>query len=100
MNTTIQTTPAATTAFLEGRLDTAAAPQFEAAIQPLMNLHNSSVCLDCSRLEYISSSGLRLFISLLKACKRNASTLTLQHLNDSVMEVFRMTDFVHIFRIE
>ena len=43
-----------------GRLDTAAAVQTEKEMQVLYNCDGRDIVLDCDKLEYISSSGLKL----------------------------------------
>ena len=47
--------------YFEGRLDTAAAPQTERDVQVLNECQGHDIVLDCTSLEYISSSGLRIF---------------------------------------
>ena len=69
MTTTIKELDSEIVALFEGRLDTAAAQQTEKDIQPLLSPNGKNVVLDCSKLEYISSSGLRIFLSILKAVK-------------------------------
>ena len=44
-----------------GRLDTAAAVQTAEDVKPLLEASNREIILECSQLEYISSSGLRIF---------------------------------------
>lgn len=52
--------------YLEGRLDTAASSQAEKDLRALYDCEGHDVVLDCTNLEYISSSGLRLFLNVLK----------------------------------
>ena len=67
MNTIIQEIHGNMVAMLEGRLDTAASPETEKAMQPLYDCENQDIIIDCTKLEYISSSGLRIFLSVLKS---------------------------------
>lgn len=85
---------------LEGDLDTAAAQSTEKEFQPLMTTTDKTIVIDCKDLNYISSSGLRLFLSLLKSCKPNNNTLTLENLNDNIKKVFTMTGFSSLFNIK
>ena len=55
------------TARLAGRLDTPAAVEVTHEIQPLLDHADRTLVLDCSELTYISSSGLRIFLSIRKA---------------------------------
>jgi anti-sigma B factor antagonist len=55
------------TARLVGRLDTPAAAEVTREIQPLLDHAGETLVLDCSEMTYISSSGLRIFLTLRKA---------------------------------
>lgn len=85
---------------LEGDLDTAAAQETEKDFQDLMNSKGKNIVIDCKDLNYISSSGLRLFLSLLKSCKPNGNSLILENLNDNIKKVFTMTGFSSLFNIK
>lgn len=85
---------------LEGDLDTAAAQATENEFAPLMTAKNKNIIIDCKDLNYISSSGLRLFLSLLKSCKPNGNTLELENMNDNIKKVFTMTGFSSLFNIK
>ena len=100
MNTTIQKTDGALTALLDGELDTAAAVEAERAMQPLFECKDCEIVLDCTDLRYISSSGLRLFLNVLKSGKANGCKVSLRHLNDDIMKVFQMTGFNNLFEIK
>ena len=56
--------------YFEGRLDTSASSQVQQELQPLIDNIKSDVILNCSKLEYISSSGLRIFLSILKSAPK------------------------------
>ncbi|MCH5229030.1 MAG: STAS domain-containing protein [Muribaculaceae bacterium] len=85
---------------LSGDLDTSAALETEKEFQPLLTAKDKNITLDCKDLNYISSSGLRLFLSLLKSCKPNGNSLTLENLNDNIKKVFTMTGFSSLFNIK
>ena len=86
--------------YFEGRLDTAAAPQAEQDMQPLYDCNGHDVILDCNKLEYISSSGLRLFLGLLKTVKPKGSHVYIRGLNDDLRQVFAMTGFTNLFEFK
>lgn len=100
MNTTIQEIDGNMVAMLEGRLDTAASPETEKAVQPLYNCENQDIILDCTKLEYISSSGLRIFLSILKNAKPKGSHVYIKGLNDDLRQVFAMTGFTNLFEFK
>jgi anti-sigma B factor antagonist len=100
MNTTIKEQDGALVAQLEGRLDTAATPQTEKDMQPLFNSDGKDIILDCTQLEYISSSGLRIFLSIRKEASAHGSKVIVRNINDDIRQVFMMTGFVSLFTIE
>ena len=83
--------------YFEGRLDTAAAPQTERDVQPLNECAGHDIILDCTKLEYISSSGLRIFLAILKNSKPKGSKVFIRGLNDNLRQVFAMTGFTNLF---
>ncbi len=85
---------------LSGWADTSASQELEHSIQPLLQEKDVDIIVDCTNLEYVSSSGLRCFIALLKSSQANGNTLLIRGLNDMVREVFDMTGFSGIFNIE
>lgn len=100
MKTTIQENEKVMVAVLEGRLDTAVAPEVGHALQPLYEAHGRDIIFDCNALEYISSSGLRLFLGVLKAAKAEGSQVTISGINDELQKVFAMTGFTHLFNFQ
>lgn len=86
-------------ATLKGELDTAAAVEAEQVLKPLYKSDGRDIVIDCTDLEYIASSGLRILISILKGAKANGSKVTLRNLNDDVKNVFRLTGFINLFEI-
>ena len=83
---------------LEGRLDTMTAPELEAEMNH--NLENAeSLTLDFSKLEYISSAGLRVLLSAHKIMSSKGG-MKVTHVNEIVSEVFDVTGFADILTIE
>ena len=88
------------TVALIGRLDTPSTPEATAALFPLMQDETvKDILIDCSQLTYISSSGLRIFITLQKHYIKTGGKLTLSSLTPAVQTVFDMTGFTSIFTI-
>lgn len=88
------------TGILDGRLDTAAAIQFAKDIEPLLEKADRALVLDCKDLQFISSSGLRLFLSLKKATSAKGGSITLRNVSASVKQVFTITGFNSLFNFE
>ena len=83
---------------LEGRLDTMTAPDLEAALGKYLPQAEALV-LDFSKLEYISSAGLRVLLSAHKSMVPKGG-MKVTHANDIVKEVFDVTGFSDILNIE
>ena len=86
------------TMVLEGRLDTTTAPQLENELKDALDEADTLV-LDFSKLEYISSAGLRVLLSAQKVMNRKGG-MTIRHVNDVIMEIFEVTGFIDILNIE
>ena len=84
------------TVALDGRLDTTTAPELEKCLSENGD-GTGSLVIDCEKLSYISSAGLRV---LLAAQKKNRGAMKLVHVCELVMEVFEMTGFADILEIE
>ena len=87
-------------ATLSGEMDTAAAMEVEQALQPLFNSEGRDIVIDCTELEYIASSGLRILLSIIKNEKASGNKVVLRNVNDDIREVFKLTGFISIFDFE
>ena len=83
---------------LEGRLDTMTAPELEAELNKSLG-GADSLTMDFSKLEYISSAGLRVLLSAYKTMNAKDG-MTVTHVNEIVQEVFEVTGFAEILTIE
>ncbi len=83
---------------LEGRLDTTTAPQLESEIGTALDGVKELV-FDMSKLEYISSAGLRVFLAA-QQTMNSKGTMTVCGSNEALMEIFEVTGFVDILNIE
>lgn len=83
------------TVALDGRLDTTTAPELERFLCENYG-GTGSIVIDCEKLSYVSSAGLRV---LLAAQKKTKGAMKLINVCELVMEVFEMTGFVDILTI-
>ena len=81
---------------LEGRLDTTTAPELESFLGKQYE-SIAALTIDCEKLSYVSSAGLRV---LLSAQKKMKGEMKLTNVCELVMEVFEMTGFADILVIE
>ena len=83
---------------LEGRLDTMTSPELEAELKNSLGGAETLV-MDFSKLEYISSAGLRVLLSAHKIMSGKGGMKVTQ-VNEIVQEVFEVTGFADILNIE
>ena len=83
----------------EGRLDTVASLKTAEEMEVLYNSKGHDIILDLSKLEYISSSGLRLFLGLRKETVVKGGKVIIEHISDDIKNVFTMTGFFNLFEI-
>ena len=86
-------------AVFDGRLDTVAAQQIAETIDPLLQHADQSIILDCEKMPFISSSGLRIFLKIRKEVASKGGKMYLRHVCPDVMQVFKMTKLDDIFEI-
>jgi anti-sigma B factor antagonist len=85
---------------LAGRMDTPAALEVAAKLEPLKEEASGTIIMDCSEMTYISSSGLRIFLSLRKAAATKGGRIIVKSISDDIRQVFMMTGFLNLFQIE
>ncbi len=83
---------------VSGRLDTNTAPQFEAELKGSLD-PVSDLTLDFSGLDYISSAGLRVLLSVQKLMNAKDGKMVVTGSNDMVKEIFEVTGFTDILTI-
>lgn len=83
---------------LEGRLDTTTAPDLEKELKGGLD-GVTELVLDFSKLDYISSAGLRVLLSAHKTMSGKGG-MKVTNVNEIVQEVFEVTGFSDILTIE
>ena len=84
---------------LRGRLDTPSSQEVMRQIQPLLDQADREIILDCAELEYISSSGLRILLTIRKETGRKGGKLVIRGIRETIRQVFLMTGFYNLFEI-
>ena len=82
------------------RIDALNAAQFEADIQPALE-QGVDLEIDCTELNYMTSSGLRIFQSTMRTVVRSLNgQMKLTHVNDDIYDILKMTGFTRHITIE
>ncbi|PTY05386.1 anti-sigma factor antagonist [Verrucomicrobia bacterium LW23] len=84
---------------IDGKLDGNTCPRLDAKILELMDRKVRSIVVDCSRLTYVSSAGLRVLLQAAKRLKAVGGTICLSSFQDQVREVFELSGFEAIFKV-
>lgn len=86
------------TLYPEGHIDTNNAGQFEKdAFEAIEEAQGASLVIDATNLEYISSSGLRVMMKLMK---RTASRIPVVNVSPAVFEIFDVTGFTDLLDVK
>ena len=86
------------TVALQGRLDTATAPEMERELKESID-GVTALTIDMAGLDYISSAGLRVLLSMQKIMNRQGE-MKVANVNDTIMEIFEVTGFSEILTIQ
>ena len=84
---------------VKGRIDTITSKDLDKEINGEIG-NFESLILDFTDLEYISSAGLRVLIANQKKLKHENIPFVIKNVDDSVNEIFRMSGFDKILKIE
>jgi stage II sporulation protein AA (anti-sigma F factor antagonist) len=83
-----------------GRIDSTTSGTLDAHLAGLDGAGEHRVVVDLSGVDYISSAGLRVMLSLAKRTKLNQGALALCGLGESVRQVFSLAGFLPLFSVE
>ena len=84
---------------IDQHLDTSTSVAFEARLLGLIDRGERKVLVDCARLEYVNSAGLKIFLIAAKKLEPLAGKMVLCTLAPSVLMIFEMIGFTRIIKI-
>jgi anti-sigma B factor antagonist len=99
MNIQISSTNEFMVVGVTGRIDTTNAAEFERTVIDLVDKGSKGIVVDCSGLNYISSSGLRVFLVIQKRMNTDNGIFRLSNLQPEIKEIFDISGFSNIFSI-
>ncbi|MCU0822855.1 MAG: STAS domain-containing protein [Spirochaetes bacterium] len=82
-----------------GALDIRAKDKSETFILEQLNREIEVICIDCSELTYIDSSGLGIFINLSKMARERNYELVLCEIDSKISSVFDISKLDQFFKI-
>ena len=84
---------------LKGFLDAHTAPNFEQAIQELLEENRFKIIISMSDLNYISSAGLGVFMGFIEEIRDKSGDIKLSNMSDKVYKVFDLLGFPALYQI-
>ena len=86
------------TFIVEGRLDTNTSPELEAKINEVIG-DAKKLIIDLQNLDYISSAGLRVLLGATQVME-DKGEMVVRNVTEAVKEIFDLTGFNNVFKIE
>ncbi len=99
MEINVQKKEAVNVVALTGRLDTTNYGDLEKRLFELVENNEIQIIVDCKDLDYVSSSGLRIFLMGLKKINAVKGRFVLCSLQDNIKEIFEISGFSTVFEI-
>lgn len=85
---------------LEGRLDAMNNAKAESFFNEITSNLDFNILVDLEKLDFINSTGLRVFIMSLKKLKKGDKTMILCNLNNNIKDVFKFSGFDKLFDVD
>ncbi|MDR9418384.1 STAS domain-containing protein [Gracilimonas sp.] len=84
---------------ISGELDAHTASHLENALKSLIEDDNYSIIVNCSKLDYIASAGLGVFMAYIEDVRSLGGDIKLTNMNDRVYNVFDLLGFPTLYDI-
>ena len=81
---------------LDGRLDGFTAPELEKTVRAAVERGDTRVLLECARMSYISSAGLRALLVGARQCQQNGGKLVIAALQPACHSVMEASGFLTV----
>lgn len=99
MNILVANNDAETIVSVVGRLDTITSPELDKELKPYVD-GSKTLVLECSEMNYISSSGLRVVLAAHKLTTSAGGRFVIRNLNREVRSVFEITGLTSVLCLE
>lgn len=84
---------------IQGRLDAVSSPTAERKVFDFINNGQHKLLLDFAGVDYLSSAGMRMLLSVTKKLKTLSGKLVLCSVTTNVMDVLKMSGFDHVLEL-
>ena len=84
---------------ISGELDAHTASQLENSLKELIDANKTKIIVNCTRLDYIASAGLGVFMAYIEDVRGLGGDIKLSNMNDRVYNVFDLLGFPTLYDI-
>ena len=81
------------------KIDAASAPKLDARLKELLAVGETELTVDMEETTFISSVGLRAFVSAQKELNKTGGSMVLTHVKPCILEIFEVTGFAGVLTI-
>jgi anti-sigma B factor antagonist len=82
---------------LAGRIDSSNATDFDNAMKDLLSKGRRNIVLDMSKLDYMSSAGLRAMVAALKSARNGGGNVVIAEPNERMVDTLKLVGFQSLF---
>ncbi|ADC49895.1 MULTISPECIES: STAS domain-containing protein [Alkalihalophilus] len=86
--------------YVTGEIDAYTAPKLRSTLTPLAEQGSNKIIVDLTNVQYIDSTGLGIFVGILKLTDSKDSSLVLTGLSERVHRLFTITGLDEVIQIE
>lgn len=84
---------------MSGRLDAISSPSAETKVFDFINKGQNKLLIDLAGVDYLSSAGMRMLLSISKKLKALSGKLVISTVTVNVMDVLKMSGFDHVLEL-
>ena len=84
---------------LSGKLDVNLSMSIESELEQLVDSGSNNIILELSGVEYLSSSGIRVLISIMRKIKDNNGRLVLSSITDLIKKILKTVELEDLFEV-
>jgi len=83
-----------------GEVDIFTCQQLKDTLYQVVEKYGKDLVMDCANLNYIDSTGLGVFVAVLKKVKLIDHSITIVNIKDSILKLFLITNLDSLFNIK
>lgn len=84
---------------LQGKMDVGLSMTVETELEELVDSGTINLILEISGIEYLSSSGIRVFIAIMRKVKEKNGKIVLAQVPDTIKKILKTVDLEDLFEV-